>query len=56
MTKLKVIETLPEMAGTTWTKMTKYEDRRPVFVQVWADNIIITQIMSDRPPIKPKTP
>ena len=45
MTKLSLIETLPETEGTTWTKTTRYEGRRPVFVHIWADNIITTRLV-----------
>ena len=49
MTKLKIIETMPKHAGTTWTKTTVYEGRRPLFVHIWANNIITTRLTSDLP-------
>jgi len=44
MPNLKVIETLPETAGTTWTKTTVYRKGRPQFVHIWADDIIVTRL------------
>ena len=52
--KLTVSETLPEHLGTTWTKTTHYEGRRPVFVHIWADNIIVSRLVPDDEPQNPQ--
>lgn len=43
--KLALIETMPEHLGTTWTKTTVYEGRRPLFIHIWADNIITSRLI-----------